>query len=295
MQVLLEQFLDYTQIERGLSGNTRSAYGDDLRRFVDFLQQNAIRSLNQVGRKQILDFLMAEKQRGIGARSLARRFVSIKVFFRYLTDEGLLPDSVVEAMDSPRLWKLLPETLTPREVEQLLQTPDAASLLGRRDRAILETFYATGLRVSELSTLDLDSLHLDEGYLRSIGKGNKERIVPIGGAAVNALHAYLEEVRPELALPDGPRAVFLTRRGAPFSRKGLWKLIKVYAHRAGIARNVTPHTLRHSFASHLLSNGAPLRMIQEMLGHADIATTQIYTHVDAARLQSVHARYHPRA
>ena len=275
MQVLLEQFLDYTQIERGLSGNTRSAYGDDLRRFVDFLQQNAIRSLNQVGRKQILDFLMAEKQRGIGARSLARRFVSIKVFFRYLTDEGLLPDSVVEAMDSPRLWKLLPETLTPREVEQLLQTPDAASLLGRRDRAILETFYATGLRVSELSTLDLDSLHLDEGYLRSIGKGNKERIVPIGGAAVNALHAYLEEVRPELALPDGPRAVFLTRRGAPFSRKGLWKLIKVYAHRAGIARNVTPHTLRHSFASHLLSNGAPLRMIQEMLGHADIATTQI--------------------
>lgn len=295
MQVLLEQFLDYVQIERGLSENTQTAYGDDLRRFIGYLQGRSMRSLNQVERHDILDFLMAEKERGIGASSLARRFVSIKIFFRYLTDEGLLPDSVAEVMDSPRLWKLLPETLTPREVERLLAAPDPVTLLGRRDRAILETFYACGLRVSELCALDLEGLHLDEGYLRCVGKGNKERIVPLGGAAAAAIQAYLQEVRPELAAADGPRALFLTRRGKAFSRKGLWKLIKVHAHRAGITRNVTPHTLRHSFASHLLSNGAPLRMIQEMLGHADIATTQIYTHVDAARLQSVHARYHPRA
>lgn len=295
MNALLEQFLDYVSLEKGLSPNTRAAYAGDLERFLNYLTSRGVVSINAVRREHITDFLMAQRDQGISTNSLCRRLVAIKVFFRYLQQEGMLAANVTEAMDSPKIWKMLPGTLTYREVERLLASPDPSQRFGLRDQAILETMYGTGLRVSELAALTLNDLHFDEGYVRCLGKGNKERVVPIGEKARSVLRRYLDESRPALAKDRPVHAVFLNYCGRPLSRKGLWKLIKKHARAAGITKNVKPHTLRHSFASHLLANGAPLRMIQEMLGHADISTTQIYTHVDPARLKSVHAQYHPRA
>jgi len=295
MQALLDQFLDYIALERGLSENTRLAYEADISSFLDFLQGRKVSSLNAVKREHILQFLMSMKDRGLSTSSISRRLVAIKVFFRYMQQEGLLRADVTDTMESPKLWKVLPSTLTYKEVERLLKAPNLKKAVGVRDKALLETLYGTGLRISELAHLSLDDLHFDAGYIRCMGKGNKERVVPLGNSARDALQRYLDEVRPALAKGNPVREVFLTVRGKGFSRKGLWKLIKKYARDGGITKNVTPHTLRHSFASHLLANGAPLRIIQEMLGHADITTTQIYTHVDPARLKSVHAQFHPRA
>ncbi len=295
MRALLEQFLDYVSLERGLSKNTRAAYADDIVRFLDFLAKKGVGSLNDVTRKQILDHLMAEKERGLSANSLSRHLVSLKVFFRYLAQEGLLSVNVAETMDSPKVWKMLPGVLTPKEVDRLFDAPDLKTPLGLRNRAILELLYASGLRVSELTALQLDDLQLADHFLRCIGKGRKERVVPVGGDAVKRVQRYLKEVRPQLATGGQEQAVFLSRRGGALSRKTIWDMIKKCARDAGITKTVYPHTLRHSFASHLLANGAELRIIQEMLGHADIATTQIYTHVDPARLKGVHRQFHPRA
>lgn len=295
MQVLVDQFLDYVSLERGLSDNTRTAYASDLDVFLAFLRAAGVRSANAVKRKHILDFLLEEKDRGLSTNSISRRLVSIKVFFRYLLQEGLLTTDVTETMESPKLWKILPSTLSYKEVTRLLDAPDLKKRYGLRDKAILETLYGSGLRVSELADLTIDDIHFDEGYLRCMGKGRKERVVPLGEKARSYLQRYLDELRPSLSPPEGERVLFLTYRKRAFSRKGIWKVIKKYAKEAGIAKNVTPHTLRHSFASHLLANGAPLRVIQEMLGHADIATTQVYTHVDPTRLKAVHSQFHPRA
>ncbi len=295
MLVLVDQFLDYVLLERGLSKNTRSAYRGDLVAFTGYLRSRSIRSLNAVERDDILEFLMAEKDRGLATSSIYRRLVSIKVFFQYLEREGLLPHNVTEVMDSPKMWKVLPETLNTNEIVRLLDAPQTGQPLGQRDKAILETFYGTGLRVSELCNLTQDDLHPEEGYLRCIGKGNKERVVPIGSQALHWISEYVEHTRPALLKAGDSRELFLTRFGKPFTRQGMWNLIKRYAHKAGIVKNVTPHTLRHSFASHLLANGAPLRIIQEMLGHADISTTQQYTHIDANRLKSIHHQFHPRS
>ena len=297
MRFLLDQFMDHLVLERGLSENTRLAYGHDLSEFLAFLSRKGRAGIQEVERKDILDFLMEGKQKGLAASSLARRLVAIKVFFRHLSREGLLAVNVADAMDSPRLWKILPPTLSIEEVGRLLAAPDPATVRGLRDRAILETFYATGLRVSELAALTLDSLHFDSEYVRCVGKGDKERVVPIGGRAIAAVQAWLERGRPAYASRGGggSRAVFLSRLGRPLSRITLWRHIRAHARKAGIRQEISPHMLRHSFASHLLANGASLRIIQEMLGHADISTTQIYTHVDQGRLQSVHHQYHPRA
>ena len=297
MRFLLDQFMDHLVLERGLSENTRLAYGHDLREFLAFLSRRGRAGIQEVERRDILDFLMESKQKGLAAPSLARRLVAIKVFFRHLAREGLLATNVADAMDSPRLWKILPPTLSVEEVERLLAAPDVSTPRGLRDRAILETFYATGLRVSELAGLALESLHFDAEYVRCVGKGDKERVVPIGERAITAVRAWLERGRSVYAAKSGgaSRAVFLSRTGRPLSRVTLWRHIRAYARQAGIRKEISPHVLRHSFASHLLANGASLRVIQEMLGHADISTTQIYTHVDQGRLQSVHHQYHPRA
>lgn len=295
METLLDQFLHHLALERGLSPNTHQAYRQDLQFFLRFLHDRDIRSINAVSRKHILDFLLREKDRGRSPSTLSRRLVAIRVFLRYLQHEGLLTSNVTESMDSPKLWKMLPATLSPREVERLLEGPRTEGKNGARDRAILETLYGCGLRVSELAALDVDHVHFDAGYLRCTGKGRKERLVPLGGAAAESLKRYLSDIRPALAGDPAQRRLFLTRRGTGFSRKGLWKLIREHARDAGLGKRVTPHTLRHSFATHLLANDAPLRVIQEMLGHADIATTQIYTHVDASRLKAVHQKFHPRA
>jgi integrase/recombinase XerD len=295
MNALVQQFLDYLALERGLSENTRIAYQSDLVHFCGYMETRGVQSPSHVTRRHILDYLMAEKDRGLKTNSISRRLVAIKMFFGYLQREGLLDRNVSEVMESPRLWKVLPGVLSFREVERLLASPVGDDRISIRDKALLELLYASGLRVSEIAELVLEDLHFDAGYLRCRGKGSKTRIVPFGGDAESALQRYLSEARPQFLRAGGGDHVFLTYRGRAFTRKGLWKLIKQYARRAGIDRSVSPHTLRHSFASHLLANGAPLRVIQEMLGHADIATTQVYTHVDQGRLQSVHAQYHPRA
>ena len=295
MNALLESFLDHISLERGLSINTRKAYADDLRQFLGWLDQKGVTSLSQVSRKQILDHLMAMKSRGMSTSSISRHLVSIKVFFRFLQQEGLLDRNVTDTMDSPKLWKILPDTLSEKEVDRLLRAPDMRKPLGVRDRAMLEMFYASGLRVSELSTLRLSDLHIEEGYIRVIGKGRKERVIPVARDSANILECYLDEVRPMLCDDPMVQNVFISRRQTPLCRQRIWQIIKKYTRDAGIMKKVTPHTLRHSFASHLLQNGAPLRVIQEMLGHADIATTQIYTHVNPERLKSIHERYHPRA
>ncbi|HHX98986.1 MAG: site-specific tyrosine recombinase XerD [Kiritimatiellia bacterium] len=297
MRFLLDQFMDHLTLERGLSENTRMAYGHDLAEFLDFLSRKGRAGIQQVTRRDIVDFLMASKQKGLATPSLARRLVAIKVFFRYLSQEGLLSGNVADAMDSPRLWKILPPTMSPAEVDRLLAAPNPDTVRGLRDRAILEMFYATGLRVSELAGLTLDALHFDAEYIRCVGKGDKERVVPIGARAIAAVNAWLEQGRPVYAAKakSASRAVFLSRLGRPLSRITIWRHIRAYARQVNIRKEISPHTLRHSFATHLLANGASLRIIQEMLGHADISTTQIYTHVDQGRLQAIHQQYHPRA
>lgn len=295
MQVFLDQFLDYITLERGLTANTREAYSSDLARFIAFVQREGVTTLNKLSRKHVLDYLLWEKERGLNAPSLSRHLVAIRVFLRYLQQEGLLATNVTETMDSPKLWKLLPSTLSPAEVERLLQAPKIKKPIGMRDRALLETLYGTGLRVSELAALRMEDIQFDAGYLRCFGKGRKERVVPLGGAAATYLRKYLDETRPFFDRTKASPFVFLSNRGHALSRKTIWQLIRRCARDAGIDKSVSPHTLRHSFASHLLANHAPLRIIQEMLGHADIATTQIYTHIDGPRLQHVHRQFHPRA
>ena len=295
MIALVEQFLDHVSFEQGLSRKTREAYGDDLANFSRFAQAAGVQSPREVTRKLLLEYLEKERDRGLAVSSIARRLVAIKVFFRYLVQEGLLEKDVTAVMASPRLWKVLPSSLSVKETERLLAAVEGEEPLAVRDRALTELLYASGLRVSELVNLTLEELHLDSGYLRCTGKGNKTRVVPVGGKAKLAIQRYLDEVRPGLARDPAARQVFLTRRGTAFSRKTIWALIHVLALKSDMAKKVSPHTMRHSFATHLLANGAPLRMIQEMMGHADIATTQIYTHVDQNRLKAVHHQFHPRA
>ncbi len=295
MQALLDRFLEFIEVERGLSANTRAAYRTDLHRFSGFLASRGIRSPGDVSRKDIVDFLMDGREAGLKSTTLARRLAAVRSWFRFLAQEGLLARDVAETMGVPRLWKLLPDALTTREVERLLSAPEADRPLGARDRAMLELLYASGLRVSELAGLTVDRVHLEERFLRCVGKGRKERVVPFGAAAHAALLRYLEEERPRLARRTGGDRLFLSRRGGPLDRRQIWRLVRRYARQAGLEKDVHPHTLRHTFATHLLANGAPLRVIQELLGHADIATTQIYTHVDSGRLKAIHERYHPRS
>lgn len=292
---LVAQFLDHVSFEQGLSPKTREAYGNDLANFSRFAQSAGVHTPRDVTRKLLLSYLEHESDRNLALNSIARRLVAIKMFFRFLVDEGLLEKDVTAVMESPRLWKVLPGTLSIKEVDSLLNTVVGDDPHAIRDRAMMELLYASGLRVSELVGVTLEELNLESGYLRCTGKGNKMRVVPMGGKAKAAIERYLAEVRPKLAKHAEVRQVFLTRRGTAFSRKTIWKQIGLFARRAGITKKVSPHTLRHSFATHLLANGAPLRMIQEMLGHADIATTQIYTHVDQNRLKAVHQQFHPRA
>jgi len=295
MQNLLTNFQTYISIERGLSINTRKAYTNDIQQFLDALEAKKIPTIEIVGRKQILDHLLALKTSGIATSSISRHLVSIKIFFRYLLQEGIILQNVTDTMDSPRLWKILPDTLSTQEVDRLLQAPDLRTPLGLRNYAILELLYATGMRVSELTHLKLSDLQLPDTSIRCIGKGQKERIIPLSKKSIKTLYRYLEETRPLLTLDPQTPNLFLTRNGNPLSRQRLWQIIKTLTKKAGIQKNISPHTLRHSFASHLLHNGAPLRIIQELLGHADIATTQIYTHVHPDRLKTIHQNFHPRA
>jgi len=294
MNHYLDHFLNYLAVERGLSDNTLDAYGRDLARYVDFLEQQQVASLEQVSPVVVLKFMGTLKGRGLSARSRARTLAALRTFHKFLVREKLAADNPTDQVLSPKSLSALPKTLSPADVESLLASPKGETPLALRDRAMLEIIYATGLRVSELVSLKLDDLQLDVGYLTAFGKRSKQRIVPLGEAAIASLRSYLNYGRAHLDKERGSKFLFLNRSGQGLTRQGFWKIIKRRAGEAGIRQSITPHTMRHSFATHLLENGADLRSVQAMLGHADISTTQIYTHVTRERLRQMHAQHHPR-
>lgn len=284
-------FLDYLLLERGLAENTLRAYRRDLDDYLSFLTRTG---LGLEAGEAVPSYLRDLQARGCAPATRARRLSCLRRFYRFLASEGLVEADPTAAVPSPRRGLKLPQVLTVGEVDRLLSQPRTSTSTGLRDRAMLELLYATGLRVSELVELKVADVNVTQGYVRCLGKGRRERVVPFGSVAARYLRAYLTEVRPRLVGRRSPY-LFVNRRGRPLSRQALWKLIKRYARLAGIVKTISPHVLRHSFATHLLENGADLRTVQELLGHADISTTQIYTHVSAAHLREVYARAHPRA
>jgi integrase/recombinase XerD len=294
MDHLLDQFLHYLIVEKGLSKNTIEAYGHGLGRFLNYVEKKGIEEVQRVGKFDVRAFLLTLKKQGLSTRSMVRNLVAIRTFFRFLIQEGILEANPVEEMEFPKLAKPLPEILALKEVEQLLDQPDLRTPLGIRDRAMLEVLYATGMRVSELVQLPINQVNLEGGYVLVFGKGSKERVVPLGREAMKWISLYLEKVREKLAGGKESRFLFVNRSGRGMSRQGFWHNLKALGQKAGIRKRITPHLLRHSFATHLLERGADLRSVQMMLGHADISTTQIYTHVARERLKKIHQKYHPR-
>ena len=305
MQALLEDFLQHLRHERGQAEHTQRTYAALLGKFVAWVGTQGLTDWESVELRHLMAFLQHERSRALANQSKdsSRRLTSesvyleiaaLRAFYRFAETEKLLPVNIAENLSLPRRWQRLPKALTGQEIDKLLapETPTTPSKLC--DDAVLELAYASGLRLAELRNLRLEQLHLEAGFINIIGKGNKERVVPVGRQAVAAMQRYLEAGRPKLVNPKSPASVFLTRRGTPFAPVTLWLRIKQRVRRAGIARNVTPHMLRHSFATHLLEHGADLRVIQELLGHANISTTEVYTHVAGQRLREVHRKFHPR-
>lgn len=290
----IQMFLDYLTVERGLSRNTIASYGEDLKKFSEYIDSLGIKSLDGIKRNDVVNFMLSLKDRGLSSNSISRALVAVKVFFRFLVRERMTKTDVTSVLDSPKLIRALPEVLSIDEVERLLSAPNLRKWMGLRDKAALELFYATGLRVSELSDLLVNNINMDIGFIKCSGKGGKERIVPLGKVASQYLSKYMSKVRPVLSKKASDSHVFLSKLGRKISRQSLWKIMKKYARDAGIKKEITPHTLRHSFATHLLERGADLRSVQEMLGHANIATTQLYTHIDKGRLKGIHRKFHPR-
>jgi integrase/recombinase XerD len=291
---MLDQFLHYLTVERGLSENTTEAYHHDLSRFLNYLEQKGLRDISRVDRVNLRAFLLSLKRQGLSTRTVARNQVALRTFFRFLLLEGIVVVNPAEGLESPKTVKTLPEMLTSREVEQLLEQPDLSTPLGVRDRAMLEMLYATGMRISELVRLPVNQVNLESGYTLIYGKGSKERVVPLGSEAVQRIDRYLKTVRTSLLKGKESPYLFVGRSGKGMSRQRFWKSLKGYGRKAGIKKRISPHLLRHSFATHLLERGADLRSVQLMLGHVDISTTQIYTHVTGERLKKVHKKYHPR-
>lgn len=294
MEEFIKEFMDYLSVERGLSKNTLESYSRDLNKYAGYLKKKGINNLDGVKRPDIQDFMMGLKGNKLNASSIARNLVAIKVFHRYLTSQRLLKEDVTSVIETPKLWKTLPDVLDLREVEAILNSPNTRLKQGLRDKAAFELMYATGMRVSELVNLKLTDLHMEMGFVRCLGKGQKERIIPVGSKAKEALQKYIEKARPKFLKKAESSALFLTRLGKPMSRQTFWMIIKHYVKDARIKKRVTPHTLRHSFATHLLQNGADLRIVQELLGHTNISTTQIYTHINKERLKQIHQKFHPR-
>jgi integrase/recombinase XerD len=290
---VLRLFLDYLSVEKGLAANTIASYGRDLHKYFSFLQRHNV-GWSRADGATLGRFIRDESRAGLQARSLARLISALKSFYRFLLLDGFVAGDPTSNLSSPKTWLNLPKFLTVPEVELLLLQPDEADPHGLRDRAMLELIYATGLRVSEIIRLKPRDLNLDEGYVICRGKGGKERVVPVGGVAAAVTRRYLEEARPRLDR-NSSEAIFLTRLGRAFTRQGFWKMLAGHARRAGLGAEISPHVLRHSFATHLLERGADLRSVQLMLGHSQITTTQIYTHVSRERLRQVYDRFHPRA
>lgn len=288
-------FLHYLMAECGVSSHTLAAYRSDLMRFVRWRRESAPGPLDQLSVSSLRGYVETLKESGLASASICRHMASLSTFFRFLVFEGRLTDNLAKLLVAPAVWDRLPTVLSPESVVRLLESPPTSTSLGRRDRAVLETLYATGCRASEVAGMRPTDLDLTTGIARCVGKGNKERRVPLGSRAVSALRTYLAQDRPRLVARRPETAtVFVSRSGRPLSRVALWSIVKKWASAAGLSGEISPHSLRHSFATHLLAGGADLRAVQEMLGHASIATTQVYTRVELSRLRQVHARFHPR-
>jgi len=295
MDQLLDSFLAYLAVEKGLSKNTLESYGRDVRKLVLYLEEIKISSVQDIKYGIILDFLSHFKKQGFSDTTTVRTIVSIKQFFKYLLVEKIIKENPTSQIMTPKMKKIIPGVISLEEVERILASPNESTPEGIRDTAMLEVLYATGIRVSELIGLKLNDVNFEMGFIVVYGKGSKERIVPMGAQALEKLKPYMELSRPALLKTKESKALFVTRRGKGMTRQGFWKLIKTHAINSGISKNISPHTLRHSFATHLLERGADLRSIQIMLGHSDISTTQIYTHVESERLKEIHKKYHPRS
>lgn len=295
MDELLNRFLEYLLIEKGLSANTLDAYKRDLRKFFTYLKAQNIDSLQVVNKDILAAYLYYQKKISISPSTIARQIAALKGFFRFLCLEDFIESDPTIYLETPKLKKKLPYILTVEEVDTLLQEPQGIEPIQLRDKAMLEVLYATGMRVSEMINLNIKQVHMDMAFVRCIGKGNKERIIPMGSYAAKCVKAYWEKGRPRLIRNPQENTLFINHHGKRMTRQGFWKIIKKHARKAGINKDITPHTLRHSFATHLLANGADLRSVQELLGHADVSTTQIYTHLNKKRLKEVYDQTHPRA
>lgn len=293
-QRLIDHFSSYLRVERGLSPNTIRAYSRDLLDFASFAEQTGLSTLTDAEQEDVVQFMAMRRRDGLSASTISRRLNSLKSFYRFLASERLILASPAEMIESPKEWHRLPTVLSIGEVEALLEVHKGDSPRSLCARAMLELLYATGVRVSELASLQINDINLDIGYLRCVGKGNKERVVPVGKTAVEWVHRYLSKARAEMMGNEEHDFLFVATRGKPILRQEISRVFQQTVREAGIKKQVSPHTLRHSFATHLLEGGADLRVLQEMLGHADIATTQIYTHVDSARLRRQHNQFHPR-
>jgi integrase/recombinase XerD len=295
MKEHVRSYLHYLEIEKNASTNTIASYKLDLARYLQYLEEKNITSLEKIKENDIAGFLSLLYDIGLSASSVSRNLTAIKMFHRFLVGDGITKNNPTENVDTPKLEKQLPDVLSQDEVETILSQPNTVEPLGIRDRAILETMYATGVRVSELIGLKQSCLHAEVGIIQVFGKGSKERLIPIGKSALEWIAKYQREVRPQYAKKGrGKDVVFLNTRGTPLSRMTIWNIVDRYTRQAGIQKDVHPHTFRHSFATHLLEGGADLRAVQEMLGHSDISTTQIYTHIDREYLKEVHRTFHPR-
>ena len=294
MYNLLDQYLNFLTVEKGASANTLDAYSRDLRSYAAFMEASGIKAVGDINPEQVMAYLTAMRRKGLAANSLNRGLAAIRGFHKFISSEKINDHNPLANIELAKVGLRLPDAISREEMNLLLSQPGGETKPARRDRAMLELLYATGLRVSELISLTMGSINWQVGYLLTMGKGNKERIVPIGKVAYDCLHSYVQEVRP-LFLKNRPSEIlFLNKSGTKFSRQGFWKLVKKYAAQSGMENKVHPHTFRHSFASHLLAGGADLRSVQMMLGHADISTTQIYTHITREGLKEIHRRYHPR-
>ncbi len=290
----IRAFVNYLRIDKGLSTNTIAAYRRDLEKFGELAQQRNL-SISRIATDDVRDFLGSLYERGLDSRTIARNLATLRHFFRFAVVEGLIDEDPVVLIESPKIHKALPQFLSIEEVEQLLRQPDLTNPLGIRDRAMIEMMYSTGIRVSELCGIRINDLRMDPGVLRCVGKGDKERLVPVGRQALVSVQKYLAEARPRLLRGRLSSYLFINRRGKPMGRIAFWALIAEYGRKAGLPKSLKPHMLRHSFATHLLDRGADLRSVQMMLGHSDISTTQIYTHVVEERLKQVYKAHHPRA
>jgi len=294
MKDFLQEFLNHLFVERGLAKNTVMAYQRDLMHYIAHLVKAGVVDADGIKRETITDYMQTQKTQGLSASSICRSLAAIRMFHRFMARERIAKEDPTHLLETPKMWKRIPDVLSAAEIESMINATDGHRGQDIRDRAILELLYASGMRVSELADLKCENVNTEIGYVRCIGKGQKERIVPVGKQACNAVKKYLEKVRGKVVKTPAVSSLFVSRLGKRISRQSIWKLIKFYAKKAKIKKAIKTHTLRHSFATHLLENGADLRSVQEMLGHSDISTTQIYTHVDRERLRSIHKQFHPR-